>query len=228
MSSKFKEGDRVRAIAACDGENGLIGKTGVVVSIEGVGTHPVGVRFDEKFARGHTLNRKCEDGFGRWCEESSLELLDDELKVGDRVEYTETTYPYLTGRRGTIKAINNEYYTNYAVEFDEHFDGGHTCDGRCKIGHGFYVYKKEFKKLPPEDKQETPKQRPATITVAGLDRKYKYIARDKDGSLFAYVEKPVVDVGGVQWYGTQYKALDGKLFKEIKWGDEPVEINQGD
>lgn len=143
MSFKFKVGDRVKAIAACDNDTSYIGKTGKVVGVSPVHRRlKINVKFDNA-------------NYNWWCEESSLELIVD-------------------------------------------------------------------------SKHETPKQEPATITIAGLDRKYKYIARDKDGSLFAYVEKPVIDVGGLQWYGKEYKALDSELLKEIKWGDEPVEINQGD
>lgn len=62
------------------------------------------------------------------------------------------------------------------------------------------------------------------IVLQMLDKKYKYLARDKDGNLFVYEEKPVKErkIGG--WYGVICAHLNlfafNHHFKFIKWEDE--------
>lgn len=59
---------------------------------------------------------------------------------------------------------------------------------------------------------------------------YKYIARDKDGTLFAYSDKPIkqekdwilISIDGRPW---QDISLMSRVFTDIKWEDEkPFEI----
>ncbi len=64
--SKFKKGDKVIAVATCDGAEIFIGQTGRVIKIRNnyECTLTTWVRF---------YNKRCE----WWCEESSLRLLSD-------------------------------------------------------------------------------------------------------------------------------------------------------
>lgn len=62
------------------------------------------------------------------------------------------------------------------------------------------------------------------IVLQMLDKKYKYLARDKDGNLFVYEEKPVKErkIGG--WYGVICAHLNlfafNHHFQFVQWSDE--------
>lgn len=77
---KFKVGDRVRAVKRCDGRD-LIGYEGTVKYIRKNFRACVGVEFDKEFSIGHTLDKHCKNGHGRYCEPESLELIKDETIV---------------------------------------------------------------------------------------------------------------------------------------------------
>lgn len=57
-----------------------------------------------------------------------------------------------------------------------------------------------------------------------------YVARDKDGVLFVFLEKPVKSDIWEIWrscsdYPHDYFKLDSSLFPEVKWEDEePTEV----
>ena len=63
--SKFKVGDRVKAVKAYDGNYGIVNKTGVVIDSDGLGE--IAVRFDKIINKGHSCGCKCESGRGWWC-----------------------------------------------------------------------------------------------------------------------------------------------------------------
>ena len=63
--SKFKVGDRVKAVKAYDGNYGIVNKTGVVIDSDGLGE--IAVRFDKIINKGHSCGCKCESGHGWWC-----------------------------------------------------------------------------------------------------------------------------------------------------------------
>ena len=54
----------------------------------------------------------------------------------------------------------------------------------------------------------------------------KYVARDKDGLLYAYATEPTK--GSVVWlHESDYAWLPRELFPDVKWSDEePTEIGQ--
>ena len=61
-----------------------------------------------------------------------------------------------------------------------------------------------------------------------IDKKYKWIAKDKDGEVYVYINKPKKE--DVSWDNFSfYKPLDiikDSLFTEIKWEDEgPIYID---
>ncbi len=70
--SKFKIGDRVRAIGMIDHVN-LTGMTGMVVSF-GAGSHNIGVQFDDQFSDGHRCNGASFYGRGRYAAKFELEF----------------------------------------------------------------------------------------------------------------------------------------------------------
>lgn len=101
---KFKVGDRVRAIRECDGRN-LIGYEGTVKVIDsGIYVRlPIGVEFDKKFDFGHDLDGSVRNGHGRWCEESSLELIKDETIVIYRKGNEVIALDKSTGKKAVAK-----------------------------------------------------------------------------------------------------------------------------
>ena len=63
------------------------------------------------------------------------------------------------------------------------------------------------------------------VILRNIDKKYKWIARDFDGDLFVYGQKPYV-LGKI-WteYTKMYNALPVSCFKFITWEDgEPYSI----
>ena len=73
-----------------------------------------------------------------------------ELYVGQRVyvpfghalDHNSST----TGKEGTVVAV---YTTGFdmAVDFDEVIDGGHSCDGAARKGHGYKGRAKDIEEL---------------------------------------------------------------------------------
>ena len=60
-----------------------------------------------------------------------------ELKIGQRVRIKGRNYVMINGPQpgmiGTV--ICNVYSTEYGIEFDKPFGGGHSCSGKGKKGH---------------------------------------------------------------------------------------------
>lgn len=221
---KFKVGDRVRCIKGFDGVN-LAGKTGTVVEL--CGDDRVGVDFDDAFVVGHECAGTARIGHGRYGYNNQLELLtNNDFAVGDRVTCTE-----VNGHKeiaGTVRVVSGK--SSIGVEFDENM-GGHSLEGRVENGHGWWFYgeldriKKTSKTVktdePLVEKVDKPVEKKEKLN---LPSEFVYIARDKDGLLFAYVDKPKRDVGGTQWYGEQFKKIDDSLLPDLKWTDEPYEV----
>ena len=63
--------------------------------------------------------------------------LTEHMKVGKRV-LCNSNYESapIKGKYGTIKAIE---FQTIVVEFDEPFESGYTCGGKCKHGHGWRI-----------------------------------------------------------------------------------------
>lgn len=133
------------------------------------------------------------------------------MKADDRVKCIK---PFsgrgdIVGKIGTV--VDTTTYTDdhwVGVDFDDWF-GGHNCSGKARECHGYYgcadCLEPLFEKvdLPPE---------------------FAYVARDKDGLLFGYCDKPKRDVGGTQWYGERFKKINDDLLPDLKWEDEPYEV----
>lgn len=87
----------------------------------------------------------------RWFDESSLKKAEEEVefKVGDRVETTSIfRKSVLVGLKGKVCDVNtHEKYGLIGVCFDKKVPDGHSCDGSCPDGHGWYLDKPSIKKL---------------------------------------------------------------------------------
>lgn len=71
---EFNVGDRVVAVSPVDGYSMLVGKTGIVVHIDG--TH-IGVEFDIEFSGGHHCNGRCRNLRGRYGRTANFELVQE-------------------------------------------------------------------------------------------------------------------------------------------------------
>jgi hypothetical protein len=86
----------------------------------------------------------------------------DDFNIGDRVLYiyNEKLRDTSTGLRNDLFGFTGTiigditYSSNYAVEFDKEFSGGHDCDNQGKYGFCYYVNGKALKLIEIEDIKE--------------------------------------------------------------------------
>ena len=58
-----------------------------------------------------------------------------------------------------------------------------------------------------------------------MENKYKlWVARDKDGILCAYNDKPTRCDNQREWFGWFLNLMENSFFPELKWEDEPLEL----
>ena len=58
-----------------------------------------------------------------------------------------------------------------------------------------------------------------------MENKYKlWVARDKNGFLFAYEGKPARCDNQKEWIGRFFSSMKKSYFPDLKWEDEPIEI----
>lgn len=59
-----------------------------------------------------------------------------------------------------------------------------------------------------------------------MENKYKFwVARDKDGNLFAYNDKPTRCDNQREWFAVKFLfSMENSFFPELKWEDEPLEV----
>lgn len=51
-----------------------------------------------------------------------------------------------------------------------------------------------------------------------------WVARDKNGFLFAYKDKPTRSDNKKEWLGWFLFSMKNSYFPELKWEDEPIEV----
>jgi hypothetical protein len=122
---------------------------------------------------GHNLEGRLESGQkGWWHNKNRLKLASKEepmdltkiipgvgsFKVGDKVVAHSKIF---TGCTGTIVRILSEEQPPLGVQFGEYHSRGHTLDGNCPIGYGWY-YDKSDLTLVVEDKALT---KPSTPSI---------------------------------------------------------------
>ena len=102
---KFKVGDRVRVIKDCDGaKKGMVGTIAAVR--DGKDGKIVGVKFDKKFCCGHSLEGRCEFGYGHWMFPDCIELISGN-KIVITADGATTTARFYDGKK-VIKAAKAE------------------------------------------------------------------------------------------------------------------------
>ena len=58
-----------------------------------------------------------------------------------------------------------------------------------------------------------------------MENKYKlWVARDINGYLFAYEDKPKRCDNQREWFGCFLSPMENSFFPELKWEDEPIEV----
>ena len=58
-----------------------------------------------------------------------------------------------------------------------------------------------------------------------MENKYKlWVARDKNGFLFAYEDKPKRCDNQKEWIGCFFSSMQNSYFPNLTWEDEPIEI----
>lgn len=59
-----------------------------------------------------------------------------------------------------------------------------------------------------------------------MEKKYKFwIARDKNGFLFAYEDKPKRCDNKKEWFAGKFlSSMENSFFPDLTWEDEPIEV----
>lgn len=59
-----------------------------------------------------------------------------------------------------------------------------------------------------------------------MENKYKFwVARDKDGNLFAYNDKPTRCDNQKEWFAEKFLfSMENSYFHNLTWKDEPIEV----
>lgn len=144
-----------------------------------LGSCSVGVQCPSGVGLGHTLDGRYTDDTGWWYHPSSLELVSKEkepeepmdlteimpgvgsFKVGDRVV---AHSKYFDGCTGTIVRIHPDGQPPLGVQFEKYHSCGHTLDGNCPMGYGWY-YDKDDLTLVVADKSLSKPSTPTTPSV---------------------------------------------------------------
>jgi hypothetical protein len=116
---------------------------GAIIRVDSADSLPYLVKHDEAFANGHNGNHLTEA-----CPESpsagmakgkkvEAEHMND-YAIGDRVKTSKGL--------GTIVKIDKDDVAPYLVDHDEAIPGGHSGNGKCRDGHGFWYLEGRIEK----------------------------------------------------------------------------------
>lgn len=246
--SKFAVGDRV--VVTDSGSGVKKGYAGRVIKTRG---SEICVEYD-KHMGGHDCQGAGKYGHCWWSDAIYFKLEEQKFKVGDRVQFKSLEelraerkedecggLQVKDGKKGyyfnsqmrdlcstfaTIENIRKDSLYGSIVELK---DFTATCSTH-------WSYSIDMIKLAADEQPENPKKENKKVDNKSMlsteERKIlilidkTYMARDIDGRLFAYKEKPVIDVGGKQFYSSQpYKEiLQKELFNFIKFENSPMKI----
>ena len=220
---KFKVGDRVKVIPnnAITGKD-LLNTTGTVLYIDDDEGYSISVEWDD-----HIYGHDCF-GEGKWghclfMDESELYLVGTKIYPKDKIEDGD----FVKSRDGEVGFVRNHciYYGLDAIKvsfYDRNLYNDADMDydimtiyqadevGNIDVVWERYEYTKD------------------EIQIAKLIvDKVKYIARDLNGMLSGYEEKPFKDGVCNVWYGFGYRlGVFNNYFPNIKFqDDEPVSID---
>lgn len=211
---KFKPGDRVKIIGRewdHFSRNLKIGDTGTILSR--YDDTKWNIKFDKNFG-GHTCGGECEDGYGQYLDEIDLELIIERIPPGTKVRILGG----VLSRVGQIHVMEKDDGGDehkdipYLVRYD---DGDYNWYNRQDL-----EIITETSTSPTKTYQSQSKITTEEISILDELNIYTYIARDYDNRLFVYIERPILDIGGKQYYSkSPYReVLKRDLFKFIKQG----------
>ena len=123
--------------------------------------------------------------------------------------------------RGVNYPRNNTYFVKNNILLYKNEQAGVVIE-ESNLGINNLNQIKEIIKLPKK-KQFTDNE---LCILRNIDKKYKLVARDKNGDLYAYPYRPMK--GATYWGKGSHESLFtfNSLFTEIKWEDEePVYID---
>ena len=88
---------------------------------------------------------------------------------------------------------------------------------RAKLVRQEKVYEQEYNDAVEELKK---------LKKTTMENKYKlWVARDWSGMLYAYFNKPIRDTVWKEWDSDKVSlSIDDSFFPELKWEDEPIEV----
>ena len=124
--------------------------------------------------------------------------------------------------RGVNYPRNNTYFVKNNILLYKNEQAGVVIE-ESNLGINNLNQIKEIIKLPKK-KQFTDNE---LCILRNIDKKYKLVARDKNGDLYAYPYRPMK--GATYWGKGSHESLFtfNSLFTEIKWEDEePVFIDE--
>ena len=225
---KFKVGDRVKFMPiALVNKNimrnkDLINSTGTIIFIDSDESYSISVEWDNNI-NGHDCSRMGRWGHCLFMAEAELYLVDTKIYPRDKIKDGD----FVKSRDGEVGFVRNHciYYGLDAIKvsfYDRNLYNDVDMDYDImtiyradEVGNIDVVWERyEY----TEDE----------IQIAKLIAdKVKYIARDDDGELVGYKEKPVKDVVYSIWSGHRYYLnVFDDYFPNIKFqDDEPVSID---
>lgn len=122
-----------------------------------------------------------------------------------------------------VEIMNWEVYEENTLYYND----GCYADFDYGTEHNHIIY--EFENVDLTIPKEYQFSEDEKTILRNLDKKWKWLARDEDGKLFLFTDKPKKDNNGWQLvnFKTSYTSLNifEFLFQSIQWtDDEPVEI----
>lgn len=151
------------------------------------------------------------------------------FKIGDRVRAISGIEVYGRVKCGdTWRVCTDQCYDNVGVDWDRDI-GGHNCNGTARARHGWNVPVRflELEKKENSDSENKERREEYVSDKKEVPCGYIFVARDRDGKLFAYMDEPIVDVGGAQYYAERYKKIKDDLFAGLKFEDGALKIREG-
>ena len=205
----------------------------------------------DKFT-GHNLDGIIKNKQGWWVFRSycsGVEIIEKQSEngftTGDRVRVKEEVgCNAVKNAEGTVIDSNGK---SIGIMFDPIYDiNGHSLSlSDIETCQGWMVYYKKVERIKgtdaeiPADNPVKPieiKEDQSSDTDKGfiefmtfikqVPEQYIYVARDTDGKLFAYIDKPKIDFGGLQYYGEKFKRINNDLFPKLTFKDGALKIRE--
>ena len=243
---KFRTGMRVETVEDIPFSPMKKGARGIVARAKKeFGYNYLGVFFDigdiDKYVKKENTSLLNSLGFdctpegystGYWVDASSVKIV-DEGEEGDAVELEAIPASIPAGRPlekgervavdpakgvGRVLGPNGEMLAEFklgAVGESVPFPKPRVSGGRVETV--------VFDELPNPQKTE---QYAILEDRKNIPATYSWVARDQDGKLFAYPDKPVLDYRKTQWYGEHGKKVEDTLFSFLTFSRGPLNIRE--